>query len=146
MYRVLLSTVLVIGLTTLSCKGQKKDKHAQHEGHEAKVALSVNGTASFGVRGNCKMCKKSIERAAMSVAGVSKATWNRSKKSMTVVYTGNLMDIHKSIAKAGYDTDKVKATDATYSNLPMCCQYDRDMEMSKAGGDHGAGHDAHSGH
>lgn len=92
-------------------------------------------TATFGVRGNCGMCKKTIEAAAMGVDGVESATWDTEKKEITVVYNSNttLMDIHKAIANVGYDTDKVTATNSTYNGLPGCCQYDRKQEMMQKG-------------
>ena len=33
------------------------------------------------------------------------------------------LDIEKSIAAIGYDTQDVKADDAAYKKLPKCCQY-----------------------
>ncbi len=75
------------------------------------------------------MCKKTIEAAANSVEGVESATWDKEKKQITVVYTNKttLMDIHKAIASAGYDTEKVKADKKAYNNLAGCCQYDREQ-------------------
>lgn len=34
----------------------------------------------FGVRGNCGMCKATIEKAATALEGVSKADWSVAKK------------------------------------------------------------------
>jgi periplasmic mercuric ion binding protein len=48
-----------------------------------------------------------------------------------VVYSSSKiseMQIHEIIAKAGHDTDKVKAKEETYATLPFCCLY-RDHEM-----------------
>jgi hypothetical protein len=36
-----------------------------------------------------------------------------------------ILDVKKAVAKAGYDTDEVKATDENYTKLPGCCQYER---------------------
>jgi len=36
------------------------------------------------------------------------------------------MAIHKAIANAGHDTDKEKAPDEVYKNLPGCCQYTKE--------------------
>jgi len=90
--------------------------------------------ASFGVRGNCGMCKRTIEQAA-AVDGVQSAVWNREQKKIDVTYdpaTTSEAAIHEAIAAAGYDTDKVKAGESAYHGLHGCCQYDRDM---KIGGD-----------
>jgi hypothetical protein len=35
------------------------------------------------------------------------------------------LDVKKAIAKAGHDSDEVKATDADYDKLHGCCQYER---------------------
>ena len=92
-------------------------------------------TATFGVRGNCGMCEKTIEAAALKVKGVESATWDKDKKEITVVYSSGakLMDIHKAIASVGYDTDKITASEKTYNGLPGCCQYDREQEMNQEG-------------
>lgn len=100
--------------------------------------ISINEniiTESFGVRGNCGMCKATIEKAALGVKGVSKASWNRETKEFTVTYDNNktnLDAIHNSIAKSGYDTELVTAKSSDYDNLPGCCQYNREMSISKA--------------
>jgi len=88
---------------------------------------------TFGVRGNCGMCKVTIEKAANSITGVTKAIWDRENKKVDVSYDSDktsLMAIHKAIAKTGYDTDMVNGDDSVYDNLPGCCQYDRNQEMS----------------
>lgn len=90
-------------------------------GHKTKVD-------SFKVSGNCGMCEKTIEKAALSVKHVKKADWNKDTKVLVVEYQDgkvDLMDVHKAIAASGYDTDKVRAKDADYNKLHACCQYDR---------------------
>lgn len=89
---------------------------------------------TFGVRGNCGMCKKTIEKAANSLEGVSSAVWNIDQKSIIVSYdtiNTNVIDIHKAIAASGYDTEKVLGNVEAYNSLPGCCQYDHDMEMNQ---------------
>lgn len=84
-------------------------------------------TDSFKVYGNCNMCKKRIEKAA-TVDGVSKALWNVDTKVMTITYDGAKTSneaVQKKIAAAGHDTEKQKADDKIYGQLPGCCQYDR---------------------
>ena len=104
------------------------------------VALFLMGTATvfaasktekFKVYGNCGMCEKTIEKAALSVDGVSTAHWNKETKQMEVTFNDAKTDVHKvhmAIAKAGYDTDMHKATDEAYEALPSCCHYDRATE------------------
>lgn len=91
-------------------------------------------TTTFGVRGNCGMCKATIEKAAQ-IDGVSSAKWDVAKKEIELSYnpkTTNLKEVHASIAKAGYDTDQTTRTQESYDNLHGCCQYDPNMKM---GGD-----------
>lgn len=78
------------------------------------------------VSGNCEMCKDRIETAAKSVSGVSSAEWSTETKMLHVQFDGaktNLDAIQKTIAKAGHDTEKYKASDAVYKALPECCAY-----------------------
>lgn len=85
-------------------------------------------TETFKVWGNCEMCEKTIEKAASSVEGVTKADWNSETKMMVVSYDSTkTMDhnIHMAIAKSGYDTEMHKASDEAYTSLPGCCQYAR---------------------
>lgn len=83
--------------------------------------------ASFKVNGNCDSCKKRIENAAKT-EGVKNASWDEGTKILTVTFhpTKITIDqIEQSIAKAGHDTEKYKATDSSYNKLPDCCQYTR---------------------
>ena len=79
------------------------------------------------VWGNCGTCKKHIEKAAIS-AGASHADWNKSTKMLQVSYDPEKVSdeaIQKSIAAAGYDTEKFRGDDKAYHALDECCQYDR---------------------
>lgn len=85
-------------------------------------------TEKIKVYGNCGMCKSRIEKAAKSVQGVTKATWNSDDEMLTVTFDDaktTTMKIEEAVAKVGHDTDHMKATDKTYNALPGCCQYDR---------------------
>lgn len=88
---------------------------------------------SFGVRGNCGMCKATIEKAVNNIDGVSSAIWDRDNKKIEVsfdVSKTNLMEMHKAISASGYDTEMSIASEKSYNNLPGCCQYDRQMNIS----------------
>lgn len=88
-------------------------------------------TATFGVRGNCGMCKATIEKAAQ-IDGVSSAKWNVDKKEIEISYnpkTTRLKEVHASIAEAGYDTDQTNRIQKSYDNLHGCCKYDPNMKM-----------------
>ena len=90
--------------------------------------IELMGTeTSFGVKGNCKMCKKTIETSALSLDGVHKAVWDVKTKQIDLVYDDQLVElttIHNTIASSGYSTDLVDLNQEAYDNLPMCCQYD----------------------
>ncbi|MBN4085565.1 cation transporter, partial [Flavobacteriaceae bacterium AH-315-B10] len=86
-----------------------------------------------GVRGNCGMCKATIEKAANSIEGVSSAVWDKDNKKIDVSYNAsktNLKAIHNAIAASGYDTDNTTADQEKYNNLPGCCKYDKEMKMN----------------
>ena len=90
--------------------------------------IELMGTeTSFGVKGNCKMCKKTIETSALSLDGVHKAIWDVKTKQIDLVYDDQLVElttIHNTIASSGYSTYLVDLNQEAYDNLPMCCQYD----------------------
>ena len=90
--------------------------------------IELMGTeTSFGVKGNFKMCKKTIETSALSLDGVHKAIWDVKTKQIDLVYDDQLVElttIHNTIASSGYSTDLVDLNQEAYDNLPMCCQYD----------------------
>ena len=94
---------------------------------KAETIVELMGTeTTFGVKGNCKMCKKTIETAALSLDGVHKAVWDVETKQIDLVYDDQLvelMTIHNTIANSGYSTELVDLNKEAYDNRPMCCQY-----------------------
>lgn len=89
--------------------------------------------ASFNVSGSCQMCKTIIETTAKSLPGVNIANWNIETKELHVSFDeekSNLSDIHKAIAKSGYDTELETAPQAAYDKLPACCKYTRATKES----------------
>jgi len=83
---------------------------------------------SFSVKGNCLMCKKTIENSVKSLKGISSFKWNPTKQLVKVKFDPEVItleEIQKAVASSGYDTPIFKATDADYDNLHHCCQYDR---------------------
>lgn len=80
----------------------------------------------FGVSGNCELCKERIEKAAKSVNGISGAVWDVNTMKIHVVFNPmktNPDAIQGAIAKAGHDTEKFKAPEEVYKQLPECCLY-----------------------
>lgn len=132
MKKVMLSIAVlaVIGMT--SCKNQNEEKQETSEMTEEVKEIALAET-TFGVRGNCGMCKKTIETAANSVEGVASANWDIDLKKIDVKFDDtktNEMAIHNAIGASGYDTDQVSGSEEAYKELPQCCQYDHTMEMS----------------
>ncbi len=76
------------------------------------------------VWGNCDMCKRTIEKAAVA-AGAEGATWDKATKQLTIPGKADLKKIEQAIALVGYDTQNFTAKDEAYLSLPECCQYER---------------------
>lgn len=127
---ILCMAVIALGMT--SCKNEaKKETEAATVEASNEVAMT---DLSFGVRGNCGMCKKTIEKAVNAIEGVSNANWDVDKKKIDVSFDEtktNSMAIHQAIAASGYDTEKVAGSEEAYKGLPGCCQYDHEMGMNK---------------
>ena len=85
-------------------------------------------TATILVNGNCDMCKSRIETASKK-AGATNVFWNEKSHQLKLEFDADktsLTKIEECILKAGYDTEKLKATDKAYKSLPTCCQYERE--------------------
>ncbi|MFY7672359.1 heavy-metal-associated domain-containing protein [Tenacibaculum sp. MEBiC06402] len=135
MRKVILSIALVATVGLVSCKNEAKKETTTETEQTTNTAVAVK-ESTFGVRGNCGMCKNTIETAANGVDGVSKAEWDKLRKEIKVSFDEsktNIDAIHNAIAASGYDTDKVMGDTSAYENLPGCCKYDHEMEMSLKG-------------
>jgi membrane fusion protein, copper/silver efflux system len=107
------------------------DAAAQLEGKKSMMNTSLSNNENlshsvFHVSGLCEMCKDRIEKAALSVSGVSRAEWDIVKKEVTIDFDSQKTDVRsvqKAIAFAGHDTEPFKADDKTYNALPECCLY-----------------------
>ena len=89
---------------------------------------SKNAKYDFEVNGNCEMCKKRIEKAAYAVPGVKSAEWHQDDQTLHLIVNEQKTDalkIQQAIAKAGHDTQEVRATDEDYKTLHTCCSYER---------------------
>ncbi|MFL2639625.1 MAG: heavy-metal-associated domain-containing protein [Flavobacteriaceae bacterium] len=111
-----------------------KNNSTNNNSPDPEEIVQLMGTeATFGVKGNCGMCKKTIETAANSLNGVIKVNWNKNTKMVDLVYdsqTIDLITIHEAIAKSGYDTELVEHIPESYENLPLCCKYDPEMVIT----------------
>ena len=145
MRKVILSLAVIAAISFTSCKSETKKDDKKPETTEVKKEVAFTD-ASFGVRGNCGMCKNTIEKAVNDLDGISKVEWDRLRKKIDVSFDAsrtNLDAIHKAIADSGYDTDKLSGSEDAYKNLPACCQYDHSMEMSLTGDVKDDGHGGH---
>ncbi len=147
--KLILPAFLIAGLFLISsCSSTEENKEETNNEtveETSVVKTSDEITESFKVFGNCTMCQERIEKAALAVEGVSKASWSTETKMIDLVLDNNEFDIEKvqmAIAGIGHDTEIHKATEDVYNNLPGCCQYDR---TGKASNEHEHDHD-HDGH
>jgi Cu(I)/Ag(I) efflux system membrane fusion protein len=107
-----------MGQMEMDAQHNETDHMTSGQAHEKHAMLNV--------KGSCEMCKDRIEKAAKGVAGVSFASWEMEKQVLHLNYNTDKTspdDIAKAVAKAGHDTDKFKADQATYDALPACCKY-----------------------
>lgn len=131
MKQLFLSFAVIALVSFSACKNQTEEKSDTPEMVEEQIMPTTKVT--FGVRGNCGMCKKNIEKAAMSIDGVTEAIWDIDRKKATIAFNEDMAheeDIHRAIAAAGYDTERITADQSAYDELVKCCQYDREMAMN----------------
>lgn len=114
-------------LTAQSVIGQETTATIAQEEQEELV------NATLTVYGNCGMCKKRIEKAALSVDGVKEANWDVETKVLSIKFSDitfgennySINTVSEKIAAVGHDTQFNKASKDDYNALPGCCQYDR---------------------
>ena len=127
--------LLISVLTVVSCMNNKQPEVKVIEVPATKTAEIIKSDITFGVRGNCGMCKSTIESATMSIEGVDTASWSTESKMISINVSTEINDqfindIHNAIAKSGYDTELSTAVDEDYDKLPMCCKYNREMVIA----------------
>lgn len=120
--KMIMIAVMSVTLATAGMSNPRYDKP------ETILSIQQTDSTTFKVYGKCGMCKKRIEKAANSLEGVSSANWDVDSKEFTTQYDETKVsekEIQEKIASVGHDTEKVKATDEAYGNLPGCCKYNR---------------------
>ncbi|MBN8673377.1 MAG: hypothetical protein J0L56_04550 [Chitinophagales bacterium] len=98
--------------------------HAQSDKTERTIGIK---TEKIKVSGTCGMDKRRIETAAYSVDGIKSAVWNEYSQLLVLKYSVFKKEAgdkaQRNIASAGNDTEKYKAEDSVYNQLPDCCHY-----------------------
>lgn len=111
-----IATIIFVGILFSSCSiFLSKDKKT---------------TTSFGVSGNCEMCRERIE-TALDRKGVLSAYWSKEEQKVFITYRNDKFEeiqLHNIVAMVGHDTEKVKADNVVYNNLPPCCHYRKEAE------------------
>ena len=59
-----------------------------------------NTKETFSVEGNCSMCKKRIEKAALSLEGVKYAKWNKKSGDFSIIYNNEKVKSSQEIYAA----------------------------------------------
>ena len=98
---------------------------------ETKTTSELQSDYSIGVKGNCGMCKSTIEKAVKGLDFVENAEWGIKTKILDVEFIDSvnfdLEALNSAINKSGYETMNTTADQTAYDALPMCCKYDRNM-------------------
>jgi len=120
-------SILILGMAVLvtvfmACNS---DEETSDNNDKTEVVSDQLTEATFKVFGNCGMCEKRIETAALEVDGVESADWDKDTKMMKIMHSKvvNVHNVHQAIADAGHDTEGHKASDDVYKELPGCCLY-----------------------
>ena len=115
----------------VGCKDQVVIKKAPNTISE--VSTDMQSDYSIGVKGNCGMCKTTIEKAVKELDFVVEAEWGIQSKILDVKFNNSFnFDLHElntAITESGYETMNTTANQASYDALPMCCKYDRNMQV-----------------
>ncbi len=100
---------------------------------ETKITTELQADYSIGVKGNCGMCKTTIENAVKSLDFVKNAEWGIKTKILDVEFIdlvdSDLESLNSAINESGYETMNSTANQSAYDALPMCCKYDRNMQV-----------------
>ncbi len=98
---------------------------------ENKTTSELQSDYSIGVKGNCGMCKSTIEKAVKGLDFVENAEWGIKTKILDVEFIDSvnfdLEALNSAINQSGYETMNTTADQTAYDALPMCCKYDRNM-------------------
>ena len=115
----------------VGCKEQVVIKKAPSTISE--VSTEMQSDYSIGVKGNCGMCKTTIEKAVKELDFVLEAEGGIQSKILDVKFNNpsnfDINELNTAITESGYETMNTTANQASYDALPMCCKYDRNMQV-----------------
>jgi len=115
----------------VGCKEQVVIKKAPTT--KSVVSTEMQSDYSIGVKGNCGMCKTTIEKAVKKLDFVLDAEWGIQSKILDLKFNNpsdlDLELLNSAITESGYETMNTTANQASYDVLPMCCKYDRNMQV-----------------
>lgn len=116
----------IIYQTTNKKQNENNHHHIYRFNLYLKDSSSINNHNIYIIcKGNCGECKERIENAA-DIKGVKSATWDENTHVAQITYNTekvSLNSIETAIAKAGYETENIKADTSAYEKLPQCCKY-----------------------
>ncbi len=114
----------------LEGKPSMMNNNRENGGKEISRNNEIGGNSilksEFTVSGSCSQCKERIEKAALSVHGVSDAIWDVESKIFHVEYFSSETSVELikvAILQTGHDIGHQKADDNIYNELPACCKY-----------------------
>ena len=119
--RPLLVIAIMIASTTFAKAQETNPKYHFHD------AVNKLTTATIKVYGECGSCKHRIENA-LKINGVTSAKWDENTQVLTTIYYSKSISadkIQQLVSAVAHDTEKFKASDDVYNNLPECCHYPR---------------------
>ena len=100
---------------------------------KSEVLTEMQSDFSIGVKGNCGMCKATIEKTVKELDFVVEAAWRIQSKILDIKFNNpanfDLDKLNTALTESGYETMNITAKQASYDALPMCCKYDRNMQV-----------------
>ena len=117
----------------VGCKEQVVIKKAPTSQISDDNKNSLVADYSIGVKGNCGMCKTTIEKAVLELEFVEEAEWGIKTKILDLKFNNSsnfdLDALNIAITESGYETMNSTANQSSYDALPGCCKYDRNMQV-----------------
>lgn len=117
--------LIIATLLLLACGKKEAPVEDVKPAEETPVVVEKVVSMNFAVQGKGEVAKELIEKAALTVAGVTDANWDMDKMSIKINGSSEVVweEVHGAIAGAGFDTTEMKATDEAYMALPDEAKY-----------------------